>query len=90
MLFPDARERSGNSTALGELVRRLDRESAHLIKAAHTGDGRLMAAVRIDPHRLIEVAQSVDWHYPVLIVYRTTGDTRWSHVGVVGRPNRED
>jgi len=97
-LFPDARESEENLTAVNALVRArgVDPLEYHspfrlVLQATNECMAWIAHGKNLPPDEMIGFIRKVAWQYPVLLVYRTGSDTRWSFMTVgVNDPNREE
>ena len=67
------------------------RLNLHLRDGALFGNQPMAIAVaELSAHDLLEIVRGLPWHYPVLAVFRTHGEDRWSHATVIGRSKGEE
>jgi hypothetical protein len=97
-LFPDARESEENLIKVNALirVRGADLFEYHspfhpVLQATNECMAWIAHGKGLNSDEMIGFIRKVAWHYPVLLVYRTENDTRWSFMTVgVNDPNREE
>jgi hypothetical protein len=49
-----------------------------------------IALAEIDAGDMLMIVKSLGWHHPVLAVFQTHGEDRWSHATVIGRTHGEE
>ena len=86
MLFPDRREPVGVGSAWLILRRTLQLHGGGLMGNQPMG----IAVTEMDASDLLDFACSLDWRYPVPVMFRTHGEDRWSHATVIGRSKGEE
>lgn len=86
VLFLDQRELVQGGAALRELRMKA------LALGASPIDTRTMSitAGPVDPVEMLRQLSTIDWRHPVHVVFRTSGEDRWSHATVIGRSKGEE
>lgn len=85
-LFPDGREAEAVIVEVNKILRDRNvgaseyhapfRPSSHIAPIpAWTSHGN-----GLEPEEMLSILRARDWVWPVLVVYRTSEDNRWSHV----------
>jgi len=85
LLYPDEREKEDSIQALNEQLWHRPIEGQHippLVRYGHIVGWPAFWGTKtdsVDPADLLAAVARVDWRYPVLVVYRTATENRWSH-----------
>lgn len=80
LLLPDQREKEGVIEAVNERLQALKGLGRFVPLTWGPWPRAWGARADIsDPHEALKLIGDIDWHHPVLVVYRTSEDVRWSH-----------